>query len=304
MKATLFLSDRDRDNALRPVLVSGFHKCGVQVENFKDKNLNNLDTDLAVFFGVRCMRMFQECQRQGIQTLFIDKGYIDRNLYLRVALGGYQPSYFHELDYDDTRLKRIGVKIKKQLRGERKLIIYAGSSEKYAKFHDLGDVNDYASDVCDKIAAEVKGQKTILYRPKPSWWKGYYRRGEETPPVPKSATSMDMAQKLTHHLKSAHCLVTHGSNAAVEALIYGVPVIMLSDSTVNPAFPLCEAKLENIHKPYWPSDKERIKLLSNLSWCQFTYKEIETGFMWEVVGKWYNYRSKEVSNVSVSGDQL
>lgn len=305
MKVTLLIGSSRRDEAIRSALVSGFKACGEKVEDIRTDKLDDVtlpDTDLAVFFGLRCMRLFWECERRGIPTLLIDKGYFNRGLYYRVSLGGYQPPYFHELDCDDSRLRYIGVRLKPRNLGGN-LVIYAGSSEQYARFHDIKDVHAYAEQVCDKLVTQLRGRKRVVYRPKPSWWKGREEKDKETP-VPDSAAFMDISLKLSNYLKSTYCLVTHGSNAAVEALINGVPVIMLSEPGVNPVLPLCETKLEMVSAPYWPEDTERMKLLSNLAWCQFTTKEIEKGFMWNTIRQWYGYKPKGVEDASVSGDQF
>lgn len=309
MRAALLFGNRPRDMMLRDALINGFTVCGVHVDDVKNAELDEIeipDTDLAVFFGIRCHKLIREAEARGIPIMLIDKGYFNRNLYLRVSLGGYQPPYFDELDYDSSRLTRtLRVTLAPRNHKSNKLVVYAGSSQKYCSYHGLGDATEYATKVCAELEVALQGQKRIWYRPKPSWYKGYLKRENKPPGSPEQAQLDPLSDRLWRVLQNAHCLVTHGSNAAVEALVHGVPVIMLSPPGVSPVRTLCETKIANVLDPYWPSDSDRVRVLSNLAWCQFTLEEIASGFMWNTLKQWYGYKPKGVANASgIGSDQL
>lgn len=71
-------------------------------------------------------------------------------------------------------------------------------------------------------------------------------------------------------LKDAWCLVTYTSNASVDAIISGVPVIVLGD---HPAKELSWT-WRQIESPVWP---EREPWCWNLAYSQFTLEEIARG---------------------------
>lgn len=82
--------------------------------------------------------------------------------------------------------------------------------------------------------------------------------------------------------RDVHCLVTHNSVAAVEALILGKPVITLGP---NAATRLARHSLSDVENLYIPTNEERLAWLAHLSFSQFTYREIETGYAWRVLNE-------------------
>lgn len=288
MKITLYLSKKVREQQLRDALTKGFTKHSETVVNASTEYFDNQKTDLAVFVGVKSRRLFESCAKAGVPTLLIDKAYFARTQgYYRVSLGGYQPPYLDDFEAPDaTRLNALGVQLQPRRIGGRK-VVFAGSSQKYCQFHGLGDVNEYARRVCADLNNRLKGEKQVVYRPKPSWWANH--NTGYTPPKTEFSGPHDSFREL---LVNAHCLVTHGSNAAIEALCAGIPVIALSNKSVTPVYDLCEHRIFNVHKPAWPTDTERIRIMSKLAWCQFNMSEIANGFMWSVLIPWYGYQPK------------
>lgn len=79
---------------------------------------------------------------------------------------------------------------------------------------------------------------------------------------------------LSEALKDAWCLVTHTSNAAVDAIVSGIPAIVLGPSACRPV----SWTWENIESPVWPDREEWAHCLA---WNQFTIEEMKSGFAWE-----------------------
>lgn len=85
------------------------------------------------------------------------------------------------------------------------------------------------------------------------------------------------SKPLSRVLDDAWCLITHSSNAAVDAVIAGVPVIALGHSACKPiSWEFCD-----IESPHWP---ERDQWAWNLAANQFTLEEMKSGEAWEAVG--------------------
>ena len=82
-----------------------------------------------------------------------------------------------------------------------------------------------------------------------------------------------------------HCLVTYNSIAAIEALMEGVPAIVLGQ---NAASSLCSNSLSKIETPYKPSEDQVYYLLCNLAYCMFTQHEILDGRAWRMLEEWYS----------------
>jgi len=151
----------------------------------------------------------------------------------------------------------------------RPSILYCGSSQKYCDFYRLGDANDYAENIFNKIR-ELVTKASILYRPKPSWDGARDIEGSEMSRVNKS---------LKLELNRSRLLITHGSAAAVEAVVAGVPVITLgpcaSQFVGNQTL-----DATSLLDPYFPSEQARWQWLCNLAYCQWTGEEFHSGEAW------------------------
>lgn len=308
MNITLYMSHSKRETLLSDALTKGFRRHGLKVGRISNSEEIDPTLDLAVFVGVKSRRLYRSCIQAGVIPLLIDKGYFRNKEYYRASLGGYQPPYLLDMRKPPDRLNKFGVLLHpRRIGGSR--VIFAGSSRKYCDFHELGDVNDYARRVCAELYFKLQGKKRIIYRPKPSWWAnhgayenkldgGFYH----LPPHTEFSSPNEL---LSHLLPDAHCLVTHGSNAAVDALIAGVPVILLSKRGVSPVYDLCDHSIENVLSPRWVCNADRLAILSNLAHCQFTPAEMADGTMWSELKQWYGYKidnKKDPSNEDIGSN--
>lgn len=72
----------------------------------------------------------------------------------------------------------------------------------------------------------------------------------------------------------AHCLVTHCSNAGVESIVFGVPVICDPGAAAAPVARTSLAEIENLVMP------DRMPWLSSLAYQQWTVDEFADGTAW------------------------
>lgn len=82
---------------------------------------------------------------------------------------------------------------------------------------------------------------------------------------------------LRQDLAGAHCLVTHGSNAAVEAAIYGCPVFVHEDSAAKH---VGLTDLNLIETPIYP---DREAWARSLAYGQFSEREMVDGTLWKML---------------------
>lgn len=82
---------------------------------------------------------------------------------------------------------------------------------------------------------------------------------------------------LQDDLAGAHCLVAHGSIAAVEAAICGCPVFVHPDSA---AALVGLTDLAKIESPIYP---DRDAWARSLAYCQFNEKELVDGTLWKLM---------------------
>src|SRR5262249_9053412 len=93
----------------------------------------------------------------------------------------------------------------------------------------------------------------------------------DRPFVVRDKEMQRFGRKLHEDLRGAHCLVTHGSNAAVEAVIMGCPVFVHSDSA---AALVGRTDLTAIEHPVYP---DRQAWLNALAYSQFNEAELVDG---------------------------
>lgn len=78
-------------------------------------------------------------------------------------------------------------------------------------------------------------------------------------------------------LRNAHVMVTHGSNACFEAVLAGVPVIVLGDAVAKP---ISSTVIEEVRRPHLARARDRKQWLANLMYHQWTMPEFEGGEAW------------------------
>jgi hypothetical protein len=84
---------------------------------------------------------------------------------------------------------------------------------------------------------------------------------------------------LYDQLKHAHCLVAHGSIAAVESVVMGCPVFV---EAISAAALVGKTDFTQIENPIYP---EREKWLHSLAYCQFNESELVDGTLWRLLTK-------------------
>ena len=91
------------------------------------------------------------------------------------------------------------------------------------------------------------------------------------------AMQSNSMQPFAEAITDAWALVTCTSNAAVEAVLAGVPVIVTDRCA---AFVMGVSDLERIETPVMPSDKERLRWAQVLAANQWSLAEMRTGACW------------------------
>lgn len=82
---------------------------------------------------------------------------------------------------------------------------------------------------------------------------------------------------LEEELADAHCLVAHGSIAAVEAVVMGCPVFV---DSMSAAALVGKTRFSDIENPVYP---DREKWLHSLAYCQYNEAELVNGKLWKLI---------------------
>lgn len=167
--------------------------------------------------------------------------------YYRWHLGSYQLTGVR--DVPDDRWRALRTELLPWRRGGRHIVI-AAPTRTYCRFHRC---ENWIADTIDALARVTDRQLVIRDK------EQYKRR-----PI-----QMD--------IEGAHALVTHGSNAAVEAAILGCPVFVHPDSA---AALVGQTKLKAIESPVYP---DRDGWVRSLAYSQFNERELVDGTLWRLL---------------------
>lgn len=193
-----------------------------------------------------------------------DWAYWDRGYWLRVFatdlpqgkdggqyrwhLNSYQQQQVRDVPRD--RFDRNPVALWPWRRTGRHIVV-AEPSPTYQRFHGIEGWTERTLDALDKLT--------------------------DRPVIVRDKEMQRFGRKLHQELKGAHCLVTHGSNAAVESVIMGCPVFVHPDSAASL---VGLTDLKQIETPIYP-DRERWAW--SLAYSQFNETELVNGDLWRLL---------------------
>lgn len=289
------VGEKQREHDVADAVGEGVKACGDEFEKADAGAFIDPDpkVDIACVFALKgkAKQILDAYHVMGARTLLFDKGLI------RASTGLGAPNGYYRVSLDEfmplgriERMMREGVPasrwIATKLRPRERvrltatgLVIYAGSSQKYCDFHGLGDEHEYAVEICRRIRKKAGKDRPIVYRPKPSYDMGKPVEGTIfSRPSGKAGKDMHIGM-LGDLLPRAHALVTHGSHAAIDAILAGVPAIVLGEGAARP---VAATDLEELLEPMpmFPDREKRFAWMSAIAWWQWRVSEMVDGSMW------------------------
>lgn len=204
--------------------------------------------------------IIDEWRKRKRTFVYWDRGYWDRVFatclptgdsggYYRWHVGSFQMSTIRNVPDDRWRASKAHKVLRPWQRGGRHIVI-AAPTRMYSRFHRT---ESWISDTIDTLARVTDRQLVIRD-------KEQCRRR----PIQKD-------------IEGAYALVTHGSNAAVEAAILGCPVFVHKSSA---GALIGKTDLRDIERPIYP---DREPWLRSLSYSQFNERELVDGTLWKLM---------------------
>lgn len=280
------VSDKERESTLARAFQRGLKRHGFKMSLYSTEHAarTTLKEPCVGMIGVKSAALFRKCLAEGKTIIDFDKGYLRHRMnniggvknvweYWRISINSHHPTDWIGTanctsDRWDMLSSQYGIEVQ-PWRESGDNILYCGSSAKYHAFCDLPHPTEYAKEVVAEIKKHTR--RRVVYRPKPSW--------RDAEPILGADYSYEN-ERIGDALRYSWCMVTNGSNACYEAIVNGVPCIVLGEAIGRP---ISSTKLSALDKPKLASDAERLQWLHNLSWCQFTEKEMAKGLPWEVI---------------------
>jgi hypothetical protein len=98
--------------------------------------------------------------------------------------------------------------------------------------------------------------------------------------------SLSLNRSLLEDIDDAYAVVAPASAVSVTSIINGIPIF---SSKKSPVGSVAKTNLEEIDSPLYPDRKD---VLNHLSYCEFSLKEIESGYAWNILNDTYKIGEK------------
>lgn len=211
--------------------------------------------DVAVCYGWKYRDEF----RNYPQWIYADLGYWCRDTHYRLCVNSWGPEGYVKADLPASRLESFGVEMKPWRRGGEQILILGASGK------SMGQHGHRYMEWETAAAKRLRGTGLdVIYRPKP--------KDPEKRPLPVEGVGYD-ERPLAESLARAWFVVTHHSNAAIDALAAGVPVHCEIGAAAAFSVPL-----EAADNP--PLLDGREQFLADVAWLQWSLAEMKTGAAW------------------------
>lgn len=233
-------------------------KHGGRVVRHDPKLLESLPDDVIPIVGCmpNCTYLMDRWQDAGKTWIYWDRGYArrvfatwlprgDNGGYYRWHIGALQMTEVHGVPSD--RWDALKIEVRPWKRGGDKIVI----ADTLSDYWDMYGLKGWPQRIAEEIKRYTK--RPIVIRSK-----------ESSIPLDKE-------------LESAHCLVAHGSIAAVESVIMGCPVFVDPSSAASL---VGKTDFSDIENPIYP---ERQAWLNSLAYCQFNEQELVDGTLWRLM---------------------
>jgi len=275
MHVVFYHSPKERCHDFAAHFVAGVREHGDTIETRSINGDIAKEQDCAVILGVKKRRLFKELEQRGTPMVYIDKGYTREWTHRRISTGATQPShYLGKWGKPNDRRLKFGWNFKPWRKHQPNYghILLALSSPGYHLYEGMPNPEEFAFATTEELRKYT--QRPIIYRPKPN------QPRNEVPGTILSPISDNIEQAL----EGAHCVIVTGSSVCLQAMMMGIPSLVLGDSI---GLPISSVDLQNIEYPYLAMPNQREQWLNDLAYCQWSLDEYQNGSAWEHVRPWY-----------------
>lgn len=283
--------------ALTDAMYEGILACGdnvLQLNNFRDlKLISGVDADKAQVFVQVCdynrhvgidfrYHIKRFCNDRNLHRVILDTGFVKNNRtsgslqdrYVAVGCDGIKrkANYFNKYSPSD-RWEKLNIKLQ-PWRTDGDHILVLGQHSIGVSVQDI-NVEMWYETIFRQLSNYTK--RPVLFRPHPN--------EHNLSLIDKLCKKYNLTLKMSHQniqddLFGAWCCVALTTNAAVDAIIGGIPVITTNPS--NMVYDIAEHRPENIDNPLM---RWRLNWAFNLAYAQWSVKEISQGLAWNHIRK-------------------
>lgn len=268
MSNWLFLSKNGQDEYVNMLAAGSGHE-PMNTDDFDYEYDCIRDKKSIVLRGILKYKIMHKCLQDAVDFLYIDSGYFGNATSEKNKQGH---KLWHRIVKNDLQHKALvqrpadrweALKLKLGKRKFGKKIIIAAPDDKPCRYYGI-DREKWLQDTLTTIAAHT--DRPVVVR--------------ERSPKRSDRVLKDPLSKVLND--DVHALVTFNSIAGVEAVMSGVPAIVLAPS--HAADPVSSKILSDIETPYWPDEDLRHAWVHHLAYGQYHVSEMKNGRAWKMLG--------------------
>ena len=254
----IFLSKDGKDEYIN-MFAAGCNTAITSTDNF----VYNASTDPIIMRGILKHKIMKQCWKDGRDFYYMDTGYFGNE---RTSGNPNGWKYWHRIVKNDLqhrniiprpddRFRKFNKKFTPWKKDGRKILV-AAPDEKPCKFYGI------TKDEWVKQTVATIKQYT------------------DRPVVVRERAAKRFDRIATDTLQAAlnddvYALVTYNSNAATEAIFYGIPAFTLAPA--NAASPVASQDLNQIETPYYADQDKLYAWACHLAYGQFHVNEFKNG---------------------------
>jgi hypothetical protein len=274
MKAAIFVPTNPPDHVIAlSAMEEGLSRVGIETGIIQLRDDPVVKThDMAVVFGVGKRAVLAGkwrgavLQAYGHKALVIEKGFIKRDKYFSVGWGGLNGrADFSNFRSDNNRWDLLDVQMKPWEDNPDGHYVVCGQVPWDASVQDLNHL-EWCHSVVNTLRSS--GQK-VIFRPHP-----------KTPDKSVYGIEWYSVKPLYQDLIGAKAVVTHNSNAGVDAAISGIPVIAFDKGSM--VYSIAGNSLVRSDNPMKP---DRTAWANDIAYAQWTVDEMASGETWNHIKK-------------------
>jgi len=228
-----------------------------------DFNFDDESREPIVLRGILKKKIIHHCWNVGRDFYFIDTGYFGNEvtttnpngwkIWHRVVKNNLQ--HTHLVKRPSDRFKSFSIDIPKWKKSGDKILI-AAPDEKPCKFYGF-NLDDWLDNTVNKIKLHTDRPIEIRSRT-------------------KNRQQRVLKDSFSEAVKdNVYAVVTFNSNAAVEAILAGIPSFVLSDA--HAALPVSKNDLSEIENPYYATEEELFAWGCHLAYGMVHISELKSG---------------------------
>jgi hypothetical protein len=271
MKVGFYAGWNDKRRGIAESFARGVRRHGDSIELREIGTEAEAGDDVAVLIGNKVQLRVPA----GVPIIHLDKSYPTNELrrnhdYARLSINAtHATEYLGRLGCPDDRRRLFGWEPVPWRRGGDHVLVFGGSKSFYQR-RGIENVQAHLQGLVDRVHRH--SMLPVRFRPKPN-------TDRHLEPM-QGAEAVCPYSFLRPLLEGCRTIVVEESAASVEALLCGVPAVVLDDA---PTRNISSRQLSEVDLPRL-ADRHLVEnLLSDLAYFQYTMLEFEDGLCWNFV---------------------